>query len=600
MRLLTHPEHGRVISLGGRIHPPPMGPHFKFANYHLSIPTPNYIDYSWDSGPSLDNVFGNDEAGNCLVGETEVGAANILNGMRAHYRGDVVTLVFTSGKQLTVTPNHAILTPRGFVVARLLHKGDDVVSSNLPQQMLRRLQPDLNKSPSIRQEKVSTLFPFTDSNVSVAMPMAFDLNGDQEFIDSNVDVVGASSFLHRELNTTPGKPYSKKKIGSRRQLHGLFHSDRAPLQGTPVSRSTSFGDVGGGRVGFLTSSAHSGVHQVLGLGVSSHGDPSFNKLNLKPSSTYARELFAENAHAHARLISNYGGRNIWNRMARIPHHSASRSLLSCHASDVKPSAQGSPTDAHLFSDLCERLSGLVATERLVEVYVKSFDGHIYDVGTESRWYTANGIISHNCTIAAAAHTEGVWTGNAGALFVPTLEEVFAMYSACEGPPGYPAADNGCDEITVLNYWVKKGLAGRKPAMWMTVDHTNMNDCRAALFLFENLYICAYLPDAWVDPFPAGNGFTWNVEGPPVMNNGHAWMAYGYDFRKIGSKAFKIDTWGMQGRLTAPALMKYTDPAPGTYGGLYSVLSWDIINRAQQRAPNGFNWQQLKSDFAAMS
>lgn len=209
-------------------------------------------------------------------------------------------------------------------------------------------------------------------------------------------------------------------------------------------------------------------------------------------------------------------------------------------------------------------------------------------------------VAGDCTIAAAAHTEGVWTGNAGALFVPTLEEVFAMYSACEGPPGYPAADNGCDEITVLNYWVKKGLAGRKPAMWMTVDHTNMNDCRAALFLFENLYICAYLPDAWVDPFPAGNGFTWNVEGPPVMNNGHAWMAYGYDFRKIGSKAFKIDTWGMQGRLTAPALMKYTDPAPGTYGGLYSVLSWDIINRAQQRAPNGFNWQQLKSDFAAMS
>lgn len=209
-------------------------------------------------------------------------------------------------------------------------------------------------------------------------------------------------------------------------------------------------------------------------------------------------------------------------------------------------------------------------------------------------------VAGDCTIACCAHIDGVWTAGANAPFIPTIDQVFSMYSACEGPPGYPASDNGCDEVTVLNYWMNKGLAGRKIAAWMTVDQNNMNDCRAALYLFENLIFCIGLPDAWVNPFPSGPGFTWDVAGTPVDSNGHCFMAYGYDFTRVGHKAFKIDSWGMEGRITVPATMAYCNPAAPSFGGLYCALSWDAINRAKQKAPNGMDWASLQKDFAAMS
>lgn len=207
-------------------------------------------------------------------------------------------------------------------------------------------------------------------------------------------------------------------------------------------------------------------------------------------------------------------------------------------------------------------------------------------------------VEGDCTIAACAHVEGVFTGNAGEpVFIPSMAEVNAMYSACEGPPGYPAIDEGCDEVTVLNYWQNTGLAGHKIKGWMAVDATNMHECKTALWLFENLIFALELPDAWITPFPSTSGFTWNVAGPPNYNSGHAFPAVGYDFRTEGKRGFTIATWGMTGRITPAATAKYA--VPSVWGALYTVLSQESINKAQQLAPNGMSWTQLQADFAAM-
>lgn len=205
-------------------------------------------------------------------------------------------------------------------------------------------------------------------------------------------------------------------------------------------------------------------------------------------------------------------------------------------------------------------------------------------------------VEGNCTIVACAHEEGIFTANAGGpIFIPTLAQVNDMYSRCEGPPGFPAIDNGCDEITVLNDYQTNGLAGHKCTGWMRVDATNMHQCMTALWLFENLYLTLELPDAYVNPFPSGNGFIWNVAGDPDPNNGHAIISTDYDFSNPWPK-FEIATWGMEGYMKPGALMKYCVPSAG--GGCYTVLSQESINRAKGRAPNGMNWAQLESDFAA--
>lgn len=202
----------------------------------------------------------------------------------------------------------------------------------------------------------------------------------------------------------------------------------------------------------------------------------------------------------------------------------------------------------------------------------------------------------DCVIAAIAHIVGVLTAGAGQQpFLYSDAEITALYSAIGGyVPGDRATDQGCDEQTALNYWENNGAptGSHRIAGWLSVDPTNPVEYRTALYLFENLCFGFELPNSWIHPYPAASGFTWDADGDPNPNNGHCVAGVGYDSRGV-----TISTWGMTGLLTDGAIRTYVNQAIG--GELYSVVSLDGINRATQRAPNGFDWSQLIADFDSM-
>ena len=197
----------------------------------------------------------------------------------------------------------------------------------------------------------------------------------------------------------------------------------------------------------------------------------------------------------------------------------------------------------------------------------------------------------DCVIAGAYHVVAAETGNAGRLFTATGDQIIKDYSAIGGyNPANPATDQGCDEPTALNYWVQDGFAnGTKPLGWVAVDATNRDELTAALFLFENLYFGAELPDAWINPIPNASGFQWDAAGPPVPENGHCVIGVGYS-----SAGVTIDTWGLLGTVTWEALSKYF--APAANGAAYVLLTPDQLAKGQTRAPNGVDWASLISDF----
>jgi hypothetical protein len=197
----------------------------------------------------------------------------------------------------------------------------------------------------------------------------------------------------------------------------------------------------------------------------------------------------------------------------------------------------------------------------------------------------------DCVVAGGYHVEGVATGNAGNPFTASSAQLIKDYSAIGGyVPGDPSTDQGCDEPTALDYWKKNGFAnGTKLLGWLAVDPSNVAELMSAVFLFENLYFGVELPDAWVNPFPAGNGFTWGVAGAADPQNGHCFIGYGYD-----SNGVKIDTWGMLGTLTWAALAKYCATAVG--GAVYVLLTPDMLAKGQTKAPNGVDWAALIADF----
>jgi hypothetical protein len=201
----------------------------------------------------------------------------------------------------------------------------------------------------------------------------------------------------------------------------------------------------------------------------------------------------------------------------------------------------------------------------------------------------------DCVIAGMAHVVGVLTSNAGDPFLYTADQITALYSAIGGyVPGDPSTDNGCDEVTALNYWQSTGApaGSHRITGYVSVNPADPEEYRTALWLFENLFFGLELPDAWVNPFPAATGFTWDVAGAADPANGHCVIGCGY-----GSRGVIIDTWGMAGVMTDAAIAEYCAEANG--GAIYAVLSQDAILKAHTKAPNGFDWTQLQADFQAI-
>jgi hypothetical protein len=200
----------------------------------------------------------------------------------------------------------------------------------------------------------------------------------------------------------------------------------------------------------------------------------------------------------------------------------------------------------------------------------------------------------DCVIAGGYHAVGVETGNAGDLFLATAAQITADYSAIGGyVPGNSSTDNGCDELTALNYWGHTGFAdGTKLIGYLAVDPSNQQEVESAIYLFENLFCCMELPSAWITPMPSASGFTWDVAGAPVPDNGHCVAGVGY-----GPAGVTISSWGMLGTLTWAAVAEYTAASNG--GSLYVMLSPDQLAKGQVKAPNGVDWVSLIEDFNAM-
>ena len=69
-----------------------------------------------------------EEIYNCFLGETYVATdSEIIRSYCHEYSGEVISIKSACGVEFTCTPNHPILTGRGWVPARLIHKGDNLL-----------------------------------------------------------------------------------------------------------------------------------------------------------------------------------------------------------------------------------------------------------------------------------------------------------------------------------------------------------------------------------------------------------------------------------------------------------------------------------------
>jgi hypothetical protein len=198
----------------------------------------------------------------------------------------------------------------------------------------------------------------------------------------------------------------------------------------------------------------------------------------------------------------------------------------------------------------------------------------------------------DCTSAGAGHLIDIFTAGGGSPVAITPAQAIAFYSQSTGyVPGNPATDQGGDEVTVLTSWKQKGYDGKGGhaiAGFIQVDPTNQAELLAACYYFGGLYFGLELPDSYITPFPSSNGFVWGP-GTPDPNNGHCIVGVG-----ANAQGILINTWGMIGTLTYPAIAQLCADAAG--GMVFAVVDSEWVNKQKNASPSGLNWAQIVADF----
>jgi hypothetical protein len=189
----------------------------------------------------------------------------------------------------------------------------------------------------------------------------------------------------------------------------------------------------------------------------------------------------------------------------------------------------------------------------------------------------------DCTCAAAGHHIEVWTANAQTLRVPSETDVERTYI-----PGTGNADDGRYLNDVLDYWRKTGIGSDRIEAYAEVDVKNLDEVKAALWIFGGLYLGVGLP------VTAQQQRTWSYvasapasDREPYSWGGHCVNATGY----TRTSGMYLVTWGTLIRMTWGFFKRYVDEA-------FAIVTKDWIETSGV-SPTGLRLDELLADASSI-
>ncbi len=531
----------------------------------------------WDS-------LGNNEAGNCVAEGTEVSGPDVEGAFRIPYRGPLLTIRLASGKRLTVTPKHGLLTPGGFASADSLKQGDYLVGTSRSQELPVKTGPgqfDFNKFPT-PVEKVFTSLIVGGNSSRKVMPESVNFHGDESFFDGNIEIIRSDGLLGSQRYASLRQPKRQNQISPTRELKRVLVGAGAAFQTSLRSGAAPQSSVCWGSNGPTFSQAHSGVSETEALRMGSEGMARSDDCFLEEPAWQA-SVPANRLEGFSSGVTFNGAPYTAMSFGSVDPTDFSVSPVRPKASISHPSRDGGVTDPHFFGDLRDAFPGLVELDRVIGVDVqRNVRTHVYDLSTASRWYVANGIITHNCVFAGAAHEHMVWCGIAGKMISFKTEDVLRAYSAVTGyNPADPSTDNGTYVRDALKYRKEVGIpdsegVNHKIGAYVWLDPGDVQDIYEALYVFECIGIGIMFPkSAW---YQFENGLPWTLEKGSPDEGGHYIPLVAKRNRRL-----RCVTWGKLQSMTIPFYREKCDEA-------VVILSEDmLLNGISQE---GFDMKRL--------
>lgn len=321
----------------------------------------------------------------CFPGDSKIPFADGISKVFRHwYSGELAVIQTDSGKTLRGTPNHPILTTKGWVGIGSLQEGDDVIEQI--DHLLFSAEKNQNDSiptlaqifSSINKSGVGYTADQRSANFHGDIPQS-DI--DIVFADGLLSVGAQSSALEslNKLNFSVADNFGFMERALFNSGIGLFFTaQRGVRSGNPKQSLMWICLRGANNIGFaLISETNPSVHKTCRNRGAGHV-----------------EFPAQLQDAGARLIS-------MNDLEDIEAKLIFRFDLD------KPDTYGMQSTKQTASfpaeNLCNNINRLpfrAQAVKVIKVQRSSYTGHVYNLQTKDGWYVADGIISHNCRCSA--------------------------------------------------------------------------------------------------------------------------------------------------------------------------------------------------------
>ncbi len=332
----------------------------------------------------------------CVVPGTIVSAPGVQAVTSRGYEGDVIRIE-TASRNTTVTENHPVLTPKGWVSAGMLQQGDYVFSTLQPERVSSRFQPDDYQVPT-RVEDVFRTFHMTGGTHSIGGETitARDFHGDGRA--NQVDVVFPQSFLRNELLTLLQKEGVQLLF-----IDGPELSE--PLDGVSTFELTAFSQGSSGNPASLTSHIESmfqpsgsvATQQCIGITTESNtGSVEEGAYGITRNAELLSQL--RGTQTAVNIVSdNFGG--VVGEPTPLQHLSFSPSPEG-HTPSAESGRDGLSVDPKLAAEINGASSSDIFSDQILSIRRLPYSGQVYNLQTKNGWFFSDGIITHNCRILA--------------------------------------------------------------------------------------------------------------------------------------------------------------------------------------------------------
>ena len=328
----------------------------------------------------------------CVVGDTKVSAFDLLGAERRHYQGPLVHIVTASGNDLTITPNHPVLTTNGWVAAGEVSDGDYLICACFDHRGVGCAPDEHHVHPKI-EDVFSSLCLLNPSGLNRMPTTTEDFHGDGT-IDGEVNVVWANSSLEDVLDASIIEPLNHAGFAGTR-LDKPMKSSR--LLGSGVSDllverddTTTDGIMSSFSLGRALGTSHLRSPDSLGFAVAPALDTSF----IEPSDQCGTRDAVAFGKCQQTLASFVPRQKI------VRHGDSSlaglTNLRDIHADSLEVLAKDIGVASEPASDGGYGFPIPIEISRVVHKSVSVGDCHVYNLTTSTSWYFANNIITHNC------------------------------------------------------------------------------------------------------------------------------------------------------------------------------------------------------------